>query len=211
MGFDPDELPVVLAFRGKAMNGLSRLVLEADSVPTDWIPSKQLREQIDLSNTGFQNSREKAVSFGFIEPSDPDANMTRYKIPDSPPVELLRSFHTEYDPSEDDDVADDITEIVLPDLMELNGRARLIAWFLAAADPDEQYSISKMADAAPVGHTTVRNYITTLADYGIVTTDEVSRGSMTYTVYQFNPESVVAAVLYDINETVAKQRRQFNE
>lgn len=206
MAFNPDELPVVMAFRGKTMNGLTRRVIAADDVPTAWVRAKQLRADLDLSTTGFNRNRDQAISFGLIEPSDPDAKMPRYRIPDTDPVRLLRSFHDEYDPSRDDAVAAEIDSVVLPDLMELNGRAKLIGWFLGGADPDEQYSISQMGDVASVGHTTVRNHIQSLADYGIVTTDEAARGSMTYTVYQFNPDSSIVTMLYTLNEAIADHR-----
>jgi len=211
MGFDPDELPAVTLFRGKTFNGLTRLILETESVPTDWFRAKELREEIDTSSTSFGNVRDQAVAYGLIEPStdDESARMPRYRIPDSLVVQLLRSFHEGYDATEDDDVADSVESVLLPDLMELNGRARLVGWFLAAADPDKQYSINKMSDVAPVGHTTVRDHIDTLVEYGIVTTHETSRGSQTYTTYQFNPESTIAAVLYDLNETVANQRAAY--
>lgn len=211
MGFDPDELPVVTLFRGKSFNGLTRKVLNTPSVPSDWFRVKTLRDELDVSPTTFGNVRDQAIAYGLLEPSDPDAKMPRYRIPDSPTVQLLRSFHQEYDPSDDPDVADKIDEVNLPDLMEMNGQARLIGWFLAASNRDEQYSITKMGDVAPVSHTTVREHIDTLVAYGIVTTDEESRGSQTYTTYQFNPKSTVAAVLYDCNETVANQRQKYNE
>lgn len=213
MAFDPDELPVVTLFRGKTLNGLTRIIAENNSVPSEWFRAKELRGRIDTSSSAFGGVRDQAVAYGLLEPStdDDSARMPRYRIPESPTVQLLRSFHNEYDPSEDPDVSDEIDSVVLPDLMESNGRARLIGWFLAAADIDEQYSISKMADVAPVGHNTVRDHIDILVDYGIVMTHQESRGSQTYTTYQFNPESTVAAVLYDINETVANQRQQYEE
>ena len=222
MGFDPDELPVVTLFRGATFNGLTRMVLDAPAVPTEWARAKTFRETIGVSGTAFSNVRDQAVAYGLIEPSttpsgsslrqastDETARMPRYRIPDSPTVQLLRSFHSQYDPTADDDVSDDVIEVLLPDVMELNGRARLIGWFLAAANPDTKYSISKMGDVAPVGHTTVRNHIETLVDYGIVTTHETSRGSQTYTTYQFNPNSTVAAVLYDLNEVIANHRAAY--
>lgn len=213
MAFDPNELCVVMLFRGKTLNGLTRKTIESDNVPSEWFRAKELRETVDVSSTAFQNARDQAIAYRLLEPStdDDSARMPRYRIPDSPTVQLLRSFHNEYDPSKDSDVSDELNSVVLPDLMESDGRARLIGWFLAAADIQEQYSISKMADVAPVGHTTVRDHIDTLVDYGIVMTHQESRGSQTYTTYQFNPESTVAAVLYDINETAANQRQQYNE
>ncbi|OYR58161.1 hypothetical protein [Halorubrum halodurans] len=213
MGFDPDELPVVTLFRGKTFNGLTRHILDAEEIPTEWFRMTKLGEDIGVSSTASQNMRDQAVAYGLLEPStdDDSARMPRYRIPDSPTVQLLRSFHTEYDSSDDPTVSDGMSEVVLPDLMESNGRARLIGWFLAAADIDEKYSISKMADVTPVGHTTVRDHIDSLVEYGIVTTHEASRGSQTYTTYQFNPKSTVATVLYDLNETLAHQRQQYNE
>lgn len=135
--------------------------------------------------------------------------MPRYRIPASPTVRLLRDFHVNYDPSRDDEVS--VDEVSLPDLMELNGRARLIVWLLADADRDTQYSISKMGDVAPVGHTTVRQEIATLAEYGIVTTHKAARGTQTYTTYQLNSDSTVGAVLYDLNEAAANQKQEYNE
>ncbi|TKX86467.1 hypothetical protein EXE43_08215 [Halorubrum sp. SS5] len=209
MAFNPDELPVVMLFRGKTLSGLMRKITESNNIPSEWFRAKEL----DVSSTAFGRVRDQAVAYGLLEPStdDDSARMPRYRIPESPTVQLLRSFHNEYDPSEDPDVSDEVDSVVLPDLMESDGRARLIGWFLAAAEIEEQYSISKIADVAPVGHTTVRDHIETLVDYGIVMTHQQSRGSQTYTTYQFNCESTVAAVLYDINETAANQRQQYKE
>lgn len=212
MAFDPDELPVVTLFRGKTFNALTRLIIEIDDdPPTEWTRSASFCETLDVSTTAFQTTRSQAVAYGLLEPSttDESAAMPRYRIPDSPLVQILRGFHENYDPSEDPDVDESVESVNLADLMELNGRARLIGWLLADADHDEQYSISKMADAAPVGHTTVRDHIETLVTYGIVTTHEASRGSQTYTTYQFNPDSTVATVLYDINETIAEYRAAY--
>jgi len=211
MGFDPDDLPVVAVFRGKALNGVTRLVLEVESVPTEYQRAKTLRETIDVSSSTFQHLRKEAISYGLIEGSVSinEAHMPRYRIPDSPTVQFLRSFHTQYDPTEDDAVS--VDTVLLPDLMKLNGRARLIGWFLAAADPGTQYSRSKMADVAPVGQTTVRQEIETLAEYGIVTTHEASRGTQTYTTYQYNEQSVIADTLYDLNTIIARQRAAYED
>lgn len=212
MAFDPDELPVVTLFRGKTFNGLTcYLIREVEKVPTEWTRANALGDDVGFSTTAFQRKREQAICYGLLEreQSEENASMPRIRIPTSPTVTLLRSFHMEYDPNGDPDVADDIDEVFLPDLMEPNGRARLIGWFLAAADHDEQYSISGMDDASPVGHTTVRDHIKRLSAYGIVTEHEASRGSMTYTTYQFNTESAVAAVLYELNENVAACREHY--
>ncbi|TKX52731.1 hypothetical protein EXE42_15565, partial [Halorubrum sp. SP3] len=121
MGFDPDELPVVTLFRGKAFNGLTRLILDSTEIPSEWLRAKELREAIGVSSTAFQNVRDQAVAFGLLEPStdDESARMPRYRLPETPTVQILRSFHGEYVPADDPDVSDDVTEVRLPDLMEL--------------------------------------------------------------------------------------------
>lgn len=68
MGFDPDRLPVVIVFRGKTLNGLTRMAIAADSVPTEYQRVKTLRDELDISSTGFQNNREQAVAYGFLNP-----------------------------------------------------------------------------------------------------------------------------------------------
>lgn len=210
MAFDPDELPVTTLFRGKTFNRLTRhIIRNVEETPTDWMRANDFHEILDVSPTAFGNAQEQLQAYGLLErsASSDEAAMPRYRIPDSDVVNLLRDFHAQYDPTEDPDM--NVESVFLPDLMELNGRARLIVWFLAAADRENQYSINKMSDAAPVGHTTVRDHIQSLVDHGIVTTDETNRGSQTYTVYQFNDQSAVAAVLYELNEAAAAHREAY--
>lgn len=205
MSFDIDQIPVVTLFRGKTFNHLTSHITNLNTEPpTEWFRTDDLLEQIDVSRTAFQNNQRQVAAYGLLERSkDPEeAPMPRYRIPDSPVVELLRSFDKGYDPTDDADVSDGIKEVSLPDLMESNGRARLIGWLLFYSDPTELYSKSGLAEVAPVGHTTVRGHIDTITNHGIVITEGTFNDSQTYTEYRFNQQSHVADILYLLNEAV---------
>lgn len=205
MTLDLDDIPVVTLFRGPTFNGLTSHIVNLDTEPpTEWVRKGDIADMSGVSDTAVSVNQDQAIKLGLLERSDDpeEVAMARYRIPDTPVVALLRSFHEWYDPKSDPDISSDIETIDLSALMELVGRARLIGWLLFHSDPTKHYSKSGLAEAAPVGHTTVLDHIDKIFNHGIVTSEDASNGSQTYTEYRFNEQSHVADILYLLNDAI---------
>jgi hypothetical protein len=161
---DTDIVPVVELFHSKTYCEVLDYALDELS-HDEWVPTRIIRENVDASRESLRKSLPPLVAYGVLDVKDPDAPIPHYRLAETPVVNRLQQWQS------------NTSSVDLLNLFAYTGRGRLVEFFLTAADPDESYSLSAIADTGIVGYSSARDYIEDVVTVGLVEAVDGTRGT----------------------------------
>jgi DNA-binding transcriptional ArsR family regulator len=177
-----ESLPVVACFKNEGKRALVRQALAwRRDDETHRHRSGEIAEATGVSRESVRRRMPELLAFGIYE-GDPDAQIPHYAPADTPVMDLLASWDG----------------YPIDELFAATGRQRLVQHFLTGTDPEESYSLNKIAERSGINFRTVRDHIDVLVEVGMVEEVEGSRG----TEYSLEPEAEVVAFLGELNEAI---------